>query len=157
LNKGLIMANRPLRPKQVAQIKSDDVVRAGRVTRTAVGSAVAGGAIGAGMKASDMANPGTIDRVVSKVVEDPYSTSSSVRDVFERVPLPAAPMNEIISSAADVGWKVALGAAAVAAAAKGIQVGKERRAQKAAYHQANAISRALTLNPHITKNYKAPN
>lgn len=151
------MKNRSLRPKQVAQIKSDDVVRAGRVTRTAVGSGVGTGGTAAMLKASAMANPGTVDRVVSKVVEDPYSSSSSVRDVFERVPLPAAPMNEIISSAADVGWKVALGAAAVAAAAKGIQVGKERKAQKAAYHQANAISRALTLNPHITKNYKAPN
>ena len=150
------MANRPLRPKQVAQIKSDDVRRAGRVTRTAIGSGVIGGGTAAVLKASSMANPGTVDRVVRKAVEDPEGTGSAMRDVFERVALPAAPMNEVISSAADVGWKVALGAAAVAAAAKGIQVGKERKAQKAAYHQANDISRAVTLNSHITKNYKSP-
>lgn len=150
------MKNRSLKPKQVAQIKSDDVVRAGRVTRTAVGGAVAGGAIGAGMKASDMANPGTVDRVVSKVVEDPYSASSSVRDVFERVPLPAAPMNEIISSAADMGVKAAMFAGGAALVAKGIQVGRERRAQKAAMHQANDISRAVSLNAHILKNYNTP-
>lgn len=150
------MKNSSLTPKQKAKVKYDDVARAGRVTRTAVGGAVAGGVIGAGLKASAMANPGTVDTVTRKAVESPDGGSSAMRDVFERVPLEAAPMNEIISSAADMGVKAAMFAGGAALVAKGIQVGKERRAQKAAMHQANDISRAVSLNAHILKNYKSP-
>ena len=150
------MANRPLRPKQVAQIKSDDVRRAGRVTRTAVGGAIGGGAVTAAMTASDMANPGTVDRVVRKAVENPEGGGSAMRDVFERVVQDAPPVDQIVDAAVGAGTTGALLFGAVAGGAKLIQVGKERKAQKAAMHQANNISRALSLNPHITKNYKSP-
>jgi hypothetical protein len=155
-NEGLIMKNRSLRPKQVAQIKSDDVRRAGRVTRTAVGGAVGGGAVTAAMTASDMANPGTVDRVVRKAVENPEGGGSAMRDVFERVVQDAPPMDQIVDAAVNAGTTGALVFGALAGGAKLVQVGKERKAQKAAYHQANAISRAVTLNSHILKNYRSP-
>ena len=150
------MKNRSLRPKQVAQIKTDDVKRAGRVTRTAVGGALGGGAVTAAMTASDMANPGTVDTVTRKAVENPEGGGSAMRDVFERVVQDAPPMDQIVDAAVNAGTTGALVFGAIAGGVKLAQVSKERKAQKAGYHQANAISRAVTLNSHILKNYKSP-
>lgn len=121
------MAYRPMRKPalpphmKAAQRKAQTKKEVGSAVKTAsvVGLGAGGGA--AALKASDMANPGTVDRVVSKVVEDPYSMSSSVKDVFERVALPSAPVQDIISSAADVGVKTALAAAGATMAYKGIK------------------------------------
>lgn len=148
------MNRRSLTPKQKAQVKSDDVVRAGRVTRTAGAGALGGGAVTAAMTASDMANPGTVDTVTRKAVENPEGGGSAMRDVFERVVQDAPPMDQIVDAAVNAGATGALVFSALAGGGKLVQVGKERLAQKAAMHQANNISRALSLNSHILKNYK---
>lgn len=104
---------------KAAKRKAETKKEVGGALKTAAVVGAGSGGTAAILKASAMANPGTVDRVVRKAVDDPEGTGSAMRDVFERVTLPSAPVQDIINSAADVGLKTALGAAGVTMAYKG--------------------------------------
>ena len=117
------MAGRPqMSPRmKAAKRKAETKKQIGSAVKTAAAVGVGSGGTAAILKASAMANPGTVDKVVRKAVDNPEGTGSAMRDVFERVTLPSAPVQDIINSAADVGLKTALGAAGAVMAYKGIK------------------------------------